>query len=97
MRDDHQCAVHAAAPTYNEVECSCDARVKQIAAYDVNETVIEQASRELFRLTDAAFVERHVGALQNARCVAGSLTMTHEQNRHTSSITILPVASGLVC
>jgi hypothetical protein len=46
--------------------------------------VIKQATRELFRLADAAFVERHVGALQNARCIAVSLAMTHEQNRHSS-------------
>jgi hypothetical protein len=52
----------------------------------VNETVIEQALREPFRLTEPAFVERHIGALQNARSVAGSLTMTHEQDRHTESL-----------
>ena len=35
----------------------------------MNETVIEQALRQLFRLTEPSFAERHVGALQNARCV----------------------------
>src|SRR5262249_60238913 len=35
---------------------------------------------------DAAFVERHVGALQNARCIAGSLAMAHEQDRHAASL-----------
>ena len=35
----------------------------------------EQAPRKLFGLTLAAFVERHVGTLQDARCVAVSLAM----------------------
>src|SRR6266540_2152844 len=51
------------------------ARAQQVAAYDASETVREQASRKLLRLTHPAFVERHVGALQNARCVTISLTM----------------------
>src|ERR1700737_1378903 len=46
----------------------------------------EQAPRELFRLTHPAFVERYVGALQNARCIAVGLTMTHEQDRHAASL-----------
>jgi hypothetical protein len=43
-----------------------------------------QAPRELFGLTHPAFVERYVGALQNARRVAVSLAMTHEQDRHAA-------------
>jgi len=44
----------------------------------LSETVIEQAQRELFRLTKAAFIEGRVGALQNARCISSSLAMAHE-------------------
>jgi hypothetical protein len=44
--------------------------------------VCEQAPRKLLRLTHPAFVERHVGALQNTPSVAVSLAMTHEQNGH---------------
>jgi hypothetical protein len=60
------------------------ARAQQVAAQDVNETVVRQAPRELLRLTHPPLVERHVGALQNARGVAVSLTMTHEQDRHAA-------------
>src|SRR5215813_12578431 len=44
----------------------CHTSAQQIAAYDVNKTVTEQAPRQLFRLTNATFVERHVGTLENA-------------------------------
>src|SRR5215510_13467116 len=46
--------------------------------------MIEQAPCKLFRLTNATFVERHVGQLQDARRIAGRLTMAHEQNRHAA-------------
>jgi hypothetical protein len=58
------------------------ARAQQVAAYDAIETASQQAPRELRHLTHPAFVERHVGLLQNARGVAVSLTMTYEQDRH---------------
>ena len=44
----------------------------------------EQALRELLCLMHPAFVQRHVRSLQNPRCVAVSLTMTHEQDRHAA-------------
>jgi hypothetical protein len=50
----------------------------------VNETVSEQALRELFRLTYPALIKRHVGTLHNARCIAVSLAMAHDQNRHVT-------------
>jgi hypothetical protein len=43
-----------------------------------------QALREPFRLTHAAFVERNVGALQNARRIALGLAMAHEQYCHAA-------------
>jgi hypothetical protein len=60
-------------------------RARQIATENVNETVGGQAPGKPLRLTHAAFVERHVGALQNAGRVAVGLTMTHEQDRHVAS------------
>ena len=50
----------------------------------MNEPVSEQAPRELFRLTHPALVKRHVRALQNARCIAISFAMTHDQDRHVT-------------
>jgi hypothetical protein len=50
----------------------------------VNETVSEQALRELFRLTHPALVKRNVRALQNARCIAISLAMAYDQNRYVA-------------
>jgi hypothetical protein len=44
--------------------------------------MIGKAERELFRLAHAALVERHIRALQDARRVAVSLTVTYEQDRH---------------
>jgi hypothetical protein len=46
--------------------------------------VSEQALRELFRLTHPALVKRNVRALQNARCIAISLAMTHDQDCHVT-------------
>jgi hypothetical protein len=48
----------------------------------VNEAVGQQAPRELIRLAHPAFVERHIGALQDACGVAVGLTMTYQPDRH---------------
>src|SRR6516225_10238052 len=44
----------------------------------------KQAPRKPFRLTHAALVKRHVGALQDTRCIAISFAVAHEQNRHVA-------------
>ena len=44
----------------------------------------EWAAIKPFRLTHAALVKRHVGALQDPRCIAISFAVTYEQNRHVA-------------
>jgi hypothetical protein len=60
-------------------------RAQQVAAEDVNEAVRGQAPRDQLRLAHSAFVERHVGPLQDTRRVAVGLAVTHNQNAHAAS------------
>src|SRR5579864_6470134 len=53
---------------------------------------------ELHSLAHAAFIKRHVRALQNARRIAVGLTMTHQQNRHAAFLSrLVTSANALTC